>query len=84
MNTDGQNRVKPVEKIAELNKWIEQFAKENKAEYVDCYTPMLDSRKGMKAEYSNDGVHPTRRRIQGNGTAGCKSYQQGLKEKIKP
>lgn len=52
-------QVKPIEKIAELNKWIEQFAKGNKAEYVDCYTPMLDSRKGLKAEYSDDGVHPT-------------------------
>lgn len=51
--------VKPVEKIAELNKWLEEFAQKNKFEYVDCYTPMLDNRKGMKDEYTKDGVHPT-------------------------
>ncbi len=51
--------IKPIEQIAALNKWLKDYAKEKKAEYVDCYTPMLDSRKGLKAEYSNDGVHPT-------------------------
>lgn len=49
----------PVGKIAELNAWIKAYAKKKGATYVDCYSAMLDSRKGLDAKYSKDGVHPT-------------------------
>lgn len=48
----------PVEKISKLNQWIKEYAAKNKFIYVDYYSPMVDERKGLKKEYSEDGVHP--------------------------
>lgn len=48
----------PSEKILLLNKWIKQYASENDFYYVDYYSSMVDERKGLKAEFSGDGVHP--------------------------
>jgi len=48
----------PSEKILLLNKWIKQYASENDFYYVDYYSSMVDERKGLKAEFSEDGVHP--------------------------
>src|SRR5450432_2221742 len=50
--------LKPAEKIATLNQWIKNYALENGCSYLDYYSSMVDDRKGMKAEYSMDGVHP--------------------------
>jgi lysophospholipase L1-like esterase len=50
--------LKPAEKIATLNQWIKSYAMENGCIYLDYYSSMVDGRKGMKAEYSVDGVHP--------------------------
>ena len=49
---------KPAEKIATLNEWIKSYALGNGCIYLDYYSSMVDSRKGMKSEYSMDGVHP--------------------------
>jgi len=50
--------LKPAPKISALNDWIKQYANSTGATYVDFYTPMADSRGGMKAALSGDGVHP--------------------------
>lgn len=50
--------LQPAEKIIALNAWIKQYASENGCTYVDYWTPLADERKGMKTEYSKDGVHP--------------------------
>lgn len=52
--------LKPAEKIIKLNQWIEQYAKKNKMIYLNYYSSFADERKGMKAEYSGDGVHPNK------------------------
>jgi lysophospholipase L1-like esterase len=49
----------PVENIANLNKMIKKYADNNHLIYVDYYSAMVDSRLGMKTEYTKDGVHPT-------------------------
>jgi lysophospholipase L1-like esterase len=48
----------PVENIATLNAMIKNYANENGIIYLDYYSSMVDEQKGMKAEYSTDGVHP--------------------------
>jgi lysophospholipase L1-like esterase len=48
----------PADKVITLNKMIRQYADENGIIYVDYFTPMVDDKKGLKAEYSDDGVHP--------------------------
>ncbi len=50
----------PAEKIVALNTMIKQYANANKILYLDYYSAMVDERKGLKAEYSNDGVHPNK------------------------
>jgi lysophospholipase L1-like esterase len=49
----------PAEKVVALNKWIKNYAAKNGHIYLDYYSPMVDDRKGLKAEYTTDGVHPT-------------------------
>ena len=48
----------PSEKITDFNKWIKIYAADNGFYYLDYYSAMVDSRKGLKSEYSSDGVHP--------------------------
>jgi len=48
----------PAEKIAALNAMIKDYADKNDIIYLDYYSHMVDERKGLKVEYSNDGVHP--------------------------
>lgn len=48
----------PAEKIFTLNKMLKEYADKNGHIYLDYYTSMVDERKGLKKEYSEDGVHP--------------------------
>lgn len=51
--------LEPAEKIIALNKLIKAYAaKDSSMIYLDFYSAMVDERKGLKAEYSADGVHP--------------------------
>ena len=50
----------PAEKIVLLNKWIKEYAVAHGFAYLDYYTSMVDERKGLKAEFSEDGVHPNK------------------------
>ena len=50
----------PSGKIIELNKRIKDYADKNGFVYADYFTQMADERNGLKVEYTNDGVHPTR------------------------
>lgn len=55
-----QTGLEPAEKIIELNRRIKKYADTYGFVYADYFTPMVDERNGLKEEYSNDGVHPTR------------------------
>ena len=50
--------LQPAEKIVALNKILKADAKKFGLIWVDYFSPMADERKGMKTEYSGDGVHP--------------------------
>lgn len=50
----------PAEKIVTLNTWIKEYAEKNDMVYLDYFSAMVDERKGLKTEYSKDGVHPTK------------------------
>ena len=51
--------IDPVQSIIELNKWIKNYCEKNNFVYIDYYDAMVDSRKGLPANLSKDGVHPT-------------------------
>jgi acetyl esterase/lipase/lysophospholipase L1-like esterase len=51
--------IKPADKVIELNSMIKAYANKNNLYYVDYYTQLVDEKKGLKEEYTEDGVHPT-------------------------
>lgn len=53
-----RTQIKPAEKVIKLNSLIEEYCKKNKIYYVDYYSTMVDSKKGLDKKYSDDGVHP--------------------------
>lgn len=57
-NYPWRTQIEPIETIAEVNAWLKKYAEENNHTYLDYYSAMVDERKGLKAEYSEDGVHP--------------------------
>jgi len=50
--------LKPVDKIEETNQWLKEYALENGHVYLDYFSEMADEKKGLKKEFSEDGVHP--------------------------
>jgi lysophospholipase L1-like esterase len=50
--------LEPANKIISLNKMIKDYAGKSGSVYLDYFTPMVDERNGLKAAYSEDGVHP--------------------------
>lgn len=50
----------PAEKIVTLNQWIRKYAESHNCIYLDYYPSMVDKRKGLRADYSQDGVHPNK------------------------
>lgn len=51
--------IDPVQSIIEGNKWMKSFAEKNHFVYCNYYDALVDSRKGLPANLSKDGVHPT-------------------------
>lgn len=52
------SRVHPAPLIAAMNAWIKDYAARHDIVYLDYYSAMVDSRPGLKAELTYDGVHP--------------------------
>lgn len=50
--------LEPAPKIIALNKWIEEYAAQHGAIYLDYHSAMVDDRGGMRSELASDGVHP--------------------------
>jgi lysophospholipase L1-like esterase len=50
--------IKPVDKILHLNTLIRNYCNTNAIPYVDYYSALADSQKGLPKDYSYDGVHP--------------------------
>ena len=51
-------KLKPANKVIELNLLLKNYAKANKISYVDYYNAMVDNEKGLLKKYGEDGVHP--------------------------
>lgn len=50
----------PAEKIVTFNAMLKKYADTNEILYLDYYAAMVDERKGLKAAYADDGVHPNK------------------------
>lgn len=51
-------KLKPADKVIELNLLLKNYSKANKISYVDYYNAMVDNEKGLQKKYGEDGVHP--------------------------
>ena len=49
----------PADKVIDVNSALQAYAKQENVLYLDLYAAVVDDKKGMKAAYANDGVHPT-------------------------
>lgn len=50
----------PVEKIRALNDWIKDYAAKERLVFLDYHSAMANDKRGLKAELSDDGVHPNK------------------------
>ena len=53
-----QTTSRPMSRIRALNDWMKKYAADNGHVYLDYFTPMLDQNGVMKAELTNDDLHP--------------------------
>jgi len=73
--------LEPAEKIVELNNWIKEYAASHGCDYLDYYSSVVDERKGMKAAYSQDGVHPNKEGYKVMEVLAEKAIAKALKKK---
>src|SRR4029079_6470061 len=54
----AQTSRRPLESIKALNAWMKQYAEQHGHVYLDYFTAMLDANGMLKAEFSEDDLHP--------------------------
>lgn len=52
---------KPADTIIALNKILSHYAKTKGILFIDYYSKMADEDKGLKVDYTDDGVHPNKK-----------------------
>lgn len=64
-NKDGQaiirSKQRPPEQITALNAWMKKYAALHGQIYLDYYSAMADEKGFLKAELSEDGLHPNQK-----------------------
>ncbi|MEC5144715.1 SGNH/GDSL hydrolase family protein [Chitinophaga sp. 212800010-3] len=73
--------LQPIEKIADLNQRLKKYAVASGCVYLDYYTAMVDERKGLKADFTYDGVHPNKAGYLVMGPLAEKAIAAALKKK---
>jgi lysophospholipase L1-like esterase len=73
----------PANKVIELNKWIKQYAAQNKLVYLDYFSAMKDERNGLSEDLAKDGIHPTKKGYAIMEPLVEKAIAQAMKKKIK-
>ena len=53
-----QTTRRPVARIKAINDWMKSYAAANKHVYLDYYSAMIDNTGMLKAEFSEDDLHP--------------------------
>ena len=52
--------LEPAPNISQLNDIIKNYANKHEHTYLNYYAAMVDEQKGLKEEYTYDGVHPNK------------------------
>ena len=53
-----QEQIQPKSAISAMNEWLRQYATREHLWYADYYAVLADGNGGMRAAFSEDGVHP--------------------------
>tara|TARA_B100000900_G_scaffold271213_1_gene231630 strand:- start:10 stop:651 length:642 start_codon:yes stop_codon:yes gene_type:complete len=53
--------VDPPSIISAVNERLKEYAESNALYYLDYFSEMVDDKRGLKKEYTPDGVHPNKR-----------------------
>jgi lysophospholipase L1-like esterase len=59
-NATPQTTVRPLARIRAINDWMKKYAAEHRHVYLDYYSAMIDAAGFLKAELSNDDLHPNK------------------------
>ena len=54
----NQTTRRPLEKLQEINKWIEAYCRKEKLSFLDYFAAMSDDKGMLKCDLTVDGVHP--------------------------
>jgi lysophospholipase L1-like esterase len=73
--------LEPADKIIELNKLIKEYADKNNMVYLDYFSAMVNEQKGMKKEYTTDGVHANKAGYELMGPMAEAAIKKALKQK---
>ncbi len=57
-NFPWKKKIKPAEKVIELNTMIKSYADQNNITYVDYFSAMVNTYNGLQKDLGDDGVHP--------------------------
>jgi lysophospholipase L1-like esterase len=50
--------LRPMSKIRELNRWLQEYSRSNGFVYLDYFSAMIDEAGFLKKELADDGLHP--------------------------
>ena len=53
-----QTDKRPMDKLAELNNWLKQYAADNHIPFIDYWNAMMDDKGVLRKELTWDGLHP--------------------------
>lgn len=73
--------IDPKDKVKELNGFLKDYATKNNIVYLDYFTPMANTDRGLSPELAKDGIHPTLAGYQIMEPLAKKAIEQALKQK---
>lgn len=74
---------RPPEQILALNQWIKKYVADNGLTYLDYFSAMVDEKGFLKADISNDGLHPNARGYEIMKPLAEKAVAEAMKKKPK-
>lgn len=70
---------RPPTRIQALNQWLKGYCTANNCVYLDYYSRMLDDQDMLRAELSDDGLHPNVKGYEVMASLAATAIQQALK-----
>jgi lysophospholipase L1-like esterase len=86
-NRDGvaiiRSTLRPPDKILALNQWMKTYAEENKLDYLDYYSAVVDDKGFLREDLSADGLHPNAKGYELMKPLAQQAIDAALKRKVK-